>query len=218
MRCIVNVATGPRYVDMQKRLIANFGKEMAITWTDSLPYGCTTHELTPYAFKAHAVKYAITQGFDTVIWMDSSVVPVRPLDPLWELIESRGYWISNNPPFNCGQFTADSALGPLGITREEAFAIPHVIGTAFGLDFRHDIAHRFFNELLWLADDGRAFRGPWTNHNGEASADPRVRGHRHDQTAMSVIAHRLGMQLTEPPKWIVDDAPATEETALIICR
>ena len=82
------------------------------------------------------------------MWLDSSIVPLRPLSSLWKLIEKQGYWFSENLPqgrldlpcWNCGEWTCDSALGPLGITREEAFTIPHVIATAFGLDFSHQVA------------------------------------------------------------------------------
>ncbi len=34
---------------------------------------------------------------------------------------------------------------------------------------------------------------PWKNDEQQVSADPRVRGHRHDQTAASIIAWQLGM-------------------------
>ena len=47
--------------------------------------------------------------------------------------------------------------------------------------------------MLELAVDNITFPGPHNNDNLLASKDRRVKGHRHDQTAMSVIAIRLGM-------------------------
>lgn len=190
MRAIVNVATG-RFVALQDRLRAavergDCGADL-ICWRDEYPPGSPTHEEAPFAFKAFAVQAAMNQGPQSVLWLDSAVMPVKPLAPLWDLIERQGYWFSSNPPYNdpsgpkwnCGQWTCDSALGPLDAKREELFAIPHVIGGAFGLNFRHEIAWDFFREYLRLATERTAFQGPIANENGEASADPRVLGHRH---------------------------------------
>jgi hypothetical protein len=217
VRAVVNVSTGEFYLSQQERLQRLIPNEQLMFWRE-FPAGWPTHGETPYAFKAFAIREAEEKGFGTILWMDSSVVPLRPLEPLWNLIERQGYWFSNNPPHNCGEWTCDSALAPLGITREEAFGIPHVIATAFGLDFGHAVAREFFNRFLESAVRGSAFRGPWNNDDGAASKDPRVRGHRHDQTVASILAYRLGMKLTQPPRWIVDGSFGTEETVLSIHR
>ena len=170
------------------------------SWVDSLPPGSPQHDDSPYAFKVYAIRDAARrQEAQTVLWADSSVHVVKRLDPLWGLIESQGYWLSTNDVDEntfrtCGEWTCDAALEPLGITREEAFKIPQVVATFFGLDFRHQIAVDFLREWERLEKAG-AFKGPWVNTNQEASVDPRVLGHRHDQTAASVIAYRLGMKL-----------------------
>ena len=236
MRAVVNVTYGDvthsgasveiAYGAMADRLTAAViaQGENIIAWRNSFPPGSPSQDETPFGFKAFALA-ATAQTCETLLWCDASIVPLRPLAPLWDLIETQGYWLSANLPhgetaraWTCGEWTADSALEPLGITREEAFQIPHIIGTAFGLDLRHEIARAFLAEYLRLAQDGTAFRGPWNNVGLRASQDPRVLGHRHDQTAASVIAWRLGMRLTTPPAWIVDGIPPTEETVLEIRR
>jgi hypothetical protein len=227
MRAVVNVSFGDdRFLSNHNRLEQALGQrgENLLSLRE-VPPNFPSHKETPFAFKAFAIDKAVRAGAQTIIWADASIVPVRPLAPLWGLIESQGYWFSENLPhgsggaaFTNGQWTADSALEPLGITREESFTFPHVIGTAFGLDLRHEIARRFLEEYLRLAKDGTAFRGPIWNHSRQASKDPRVLGHRHDQSAASVLAWRLGMKLTRPPAWIVDGIPATEETVLEIRR
>jgi hypothetical protein len=227
VRIIVSVATenGHRpFVAMQDRLLQRclrLGSSSLKFWRGELPAGCPTN--IPYAFKVYALLMTAAEHPDcTLLWADSSVYPLQNLEPLWNLIEEQGYWFSNappwhSPPWNCGQWTCDSALPILGITREEAFGITQLHGACFGLDLRHPIANRFL--LQWNLMAGRgAFNGPWSNENGEASADPRVMGHRHDQTAASVIAHKLGMALTEQPKWLTDQIPPTEETFIDIRR
>ena len=238
MRTVVNVATrNERYLVGQGRLrgvldeLAAHGDDVGnfLHWRGDLPPNTPAHRDVPYAFKAFAIEAAIGLGFDSVLWLDSSIIPIRSLIPLWDLIERRGYWFSKNLPYaklgvapwSCGQWCADSALGPLGIDlgdREELFGVPLVIGGAFGLCLRHQVAREFVARYFYLARNSRAFAGPWSNEQGRASADPRVLGHRHDQTVASVIAWRLGMELTTPPEWIVDGAPATEKTVLEIWR
>jgi hypothetical protein len=167
----------------------------------------------PYAFKAHALEAARLKGADLVLWADACILPIRPMDSLWDLIERRGYWFSRNG-FRNGEWCCDAALPLLGITREEAFQQEHVVATTFGLNLRSEIGATFAGEYLRLAQNG-AFRGPWVNNAGEASADPRVRGHRHDQSAASVIAHRLGMELTNPPEWFSYRGGEDERTILM---
>jgi hypothetical protein len=119
---------------------------------------------------------------------------------------------------NCGQWTCDEALPLLGITREQAFEIPQVVGGAFALDFKKSIAANFFSRYMESARNG-SFRGPWTNtFEQKASLDPRVMGHRHDQTAASVIAHNLGMKLTSQPDVFSDGRGDTPSTILRIER
>lgn len=96
--------------------------------------------------------------------------------------------------------------------------IPHVVATTFGISLKHEIGRAFLAEYFRLASETRAFCGPWINASSpdwlsQPGAQERtcangrvsvcgpldVRGHRHDQTAASVIAWRLGMKLTEPP-------------------
>jgi hypothetical protein len=226
MRAVVNVSFGERFLlngSRLERALTAQGENL-IRW-HGLPFGSPTHEETPFAFKAFALHSALEQGATVLLWADSSIVPLQSLDPLWALIEQQGYWFSENfphgrrfGPWTNGQWTSDAALVPLGITRAESFTFPHVIATAFGLDTRQAIAQQFLAEYLRLATEGTAFQGGLSNHDLSMSKDRRVLGHRHDQTAASVIAWRLGMLLTKPPAWIVDGIPATADTILEIRR
>lgn len=241
-RCIVNVATGP-YARGQARLAASlpdFGRihngkswithddpsekreQILMTWCDKLPPGSPTHERVPYGFKAFALNAADQADCKLILWVDASIVPYQSLTDLWGKIERDGYWISNNGWTNA-EWTAESAYRDLGITREENERIPHVVATAFGLNLAHDKGRAFLDEYYRLAET-RAFCGPWWNSNfpeyqGRAGAAPcgdeRVRGHRHDQTAASVIAWKLGMELTNPPAWFAYRGGETTDTVLV---
>jgi hypothetical protein len=176
-----------------------------------------THQQIPYAFKACALKEAVSAGADLLLWCDASILPIRSLEPLWERIERDGYWFSKNG-WNNREWCADSAYPdlfpdtPISVARQINERIPHVVATAFGLNMKADNGREFLDEYYRLASETRAFCGPWIN-TAHPSATPMrqerwrygacgpadVRGHRHDQTAASVIAWRLGMQLTDPP-------------------
>jgi hypothetical protein len=228
MRFVVNVTAGGRYGPMGDRLesiLKRQGQEYRI-WRE-LPKDCPPHGEVPYAFKLFAIRSALERyGEPVVLWADSSIVPIRSLEFLWDLIERQGYWFSENlpygkqdgPSYTCGQWACDAALPLLGITRETALEIPQVIATAFGLDFRTATARSFF-EAWWRLMP--AFKGAWWDPRSpvyEGSKDSRVLGHGHDQSAASVVAWRAGFRLTRPPAWIVDGIPATSETVLEIHR
>jgi hypothetical protein len=89
--------------------------------------------------------------------------------------------------------------------------LPHVSSAAFGFSLRHPAGQLAFQDFCDLANTD-AFCGPWANSNGPdrdryqldylrdlyptAPCGPAdVRGHRHDQTALSVIAWRFGLEL-----------------------
>lgn len=225
-RCIVNVATDS-YVRGQMRLedVLQAQCEFLVKWTNELPAGSPPHRARgvcgapehlciPYAFKAHALKAAAAQGYTTLLWCDACIVPVRPLAPLWERIERDGYWFAPCG-FSNAEWTCDEAYhwlfpgAQLEPSRAINSAIPHVVATAFGISMEHEIGRQFLDEYLRLAAT-RAFIGPW--HNTNAGPPPKGRnqerrwgpcgppstlGHRHDQTAASVIAWRLGMKLDD---------------------
>jgi hypothetical protein len=154
---------------------------------------------------------------DLILWLDSAILPLRSLEPLWRQIEEVGYFIPANPGMWNYEWTADSAYDDLFpvISRDAAIAlnrqVPHCSSAAFGFNLRLWIGQRAYSEFSRLANTG-AFCGPWANSNGPdrdryqidylkelyptaPCGPPDVRGHRHDQTALSVIAWRLGMKL-----------------------
>jgi hypothetical protein len=209
-RVIVSVATGPRFCGGMRRLkekldmLPNGAGAVTDFWYDRFPPG-PTHDEIPYGFKVSAIEKALADGHDAILWLDSSVVPIQPLDPVWDLLDSQGYWFSQNYDYTVGQFCCDEALKIMSLTREEADRIPLVIGTAFGLNFEHWRIKAFFDTWRFLMRKG-AFNGPWTSH-------------RHDQTVASVICGIFKLTLTQPPKFIVEDfQQPTEETVFTICR
>jgi hypothetical protein len=221
--CIVNVAIGAWHPRGQERLAASLDavgfNGHRLFYRDTLPSGSPSHTDIPYAFKPHAVAEARRLGFEQVLWVDAAVWAIKDLSPVWAHIDQHGYLFFLNG-FTTGQWCADAALGPLGITREESFSYPHMMACVMGFDFRNERTNRFLDEWIARANDGVTFVGAWRNDQQQVSSDTRVLGHRHDQTAASVIAHRMGMQNWLPSQdtfllYYTDGATPKESVCLL---
>lgn len=190
-RAVVSVATGHfrRGQDRLKAALDRAG-ECGHYWSH-LPSDWPTHEKIPYAFKACALKATADRGFDTLLWCDACILPVKPLDSLWERIEREGYWVSNNgwanaewtadsaypdlfPEFRTDPSDNDSRAGDRALqssyfngerAREVNKDIPHVVATAFGISLKSDVGSQFLDKYYRLATQTKAFCGPWINSN-----------------------------------------------------
>jgi len=198
--CLVNFANGQeRYIKGQARLKRTFlehgYKGDFAFYTDESQLGCPMHKKMPYAFKAYALMEQFKKGYDILIWADSLITLERPFQSVLKRIKKNGYILPLNG-WTTGQWCSDSALKTLDITREEAFNIPHLMACLMAWDCSVERNRIFLESYLARAKDG-TFQGDWKNNNKQVSTDARVLGHRHDQTAASVIAFKLGMKFDE---------------------
>lgn len=189
---------GTHFATMQKRLAKTameqgFDGDYLFFNNEAQLVGCPPHSEVPYAFKAYALQEAKKRGYELVLWADSSISIIRPWAYIEHQIVKDGYLFMASG-FNSGEWCSDAALKTLGITREESFNYPHLMACCMGFDLREPAAKAFLKRYLELAGDGVTFKGAYTNNNHEVSTDDRVRGHRHDQTAASIIACKLGME------------------------
>jgi len=142
--------------------------------------GCPKHMDNPYAFKIYGIDYAISQGYEKILWLDSSVVAKRSLDRVWKKIDEQGY-IMQEAGHYVGRWCNDSTLNYFGLTREEANGMLMYGNAGFlGLDFTQPIAQEFFRQWKESMLAG-CFVGSWDDH-------------RHDMTCGSIIANRLKMK------------------------
>ncbi len=208
-RAVVSCGVGAWFPRGQKRLresLEPFG-ETLIQWVDEYPPESPTHEKSPYEFKAHAMLEA-SEHADLVLWADSSLWAVKPLDALWDHLEAIGYmfWRDGHA---LGQWTHDAALERFGWTRDEAMTISLPSGGIWGLDMRREQSQEFMRRYVELAAEGIVLPGEWTNVGNECSEDPRCKGHRHDMCLMSYLAYDMGMlDWINPPHFFAYSLPA----------
>jgi hypothetical protein len=199
--CIVSVGvTGRESYAIKaaklKKDVENLGYSNFI-WIDAYPPNSPSHHQINFAFKAHAIQYALSQGYKKILWLDSVAVPIKKMDKINSILDTTGYFFVDEG-FDVGSWCKDEALPYLNITRENSFNIPQVAGKHFGLNFNFKQSHDFFSQyFLYATVHGeKVFHGSTSNTNNAISNDNRVRGHRHDQIVASVICHNMKFSIS----------------------
>lgn len=195
-RAIVSFANhSGRYVQNLARLSDslrnNFDGDF-IGFVGEASLGAPLHSEAPYEFKVLAIDKVRQQGYTSVIWLDSSVFAIANVVPIFERLEKQGL-VFQEAGHMLGTWSNDATLNYFGLTRDEALKVPMIGNAGFlGFDFTKQIAQDFFNK--WVQSmNANLFKGAWNNDNKTESQDERCRGHRHDMSASSAIAHKLGV-------------------------
>jgi len=159
------------------------------------------------AFKTFCFLEAQRHGYNEVLWIDSPIITLRKLEPVFSLLCQNNYILfNNNYGQTLGQWCSDEVLALHQISRESALQIPETPTSAIGLDLSSELGNEFLKRWHSFCTDGLTCRGTsspirstedhyaiaW-NKDGCISSDVRVGGHRHDQTAASIVAHQLGL-------------------------
>ena len=221
--CILNFATrtNPTYVKGQKRLARSLKehgfKGDFIQWNAEHQFSCPQHKRVPYAFKPYGLKWAKDKGYDLALWLDASFWVTKPLDGIFNIIENHGYLMQNDGN-RLGNWAHDKCLEKFGITRDEAMQIRMFSAGCTGLNFHNEKATDFLDQWIQCSQDGESFQGPWVNKNKSISKDQRCKGHRHDMSIGTLIAHKLNMKYQ--PAWSIFTYGYQKEhpNVYMICR
>lgn len=202
---VCTIGIGGTYPWLVARLIQRFAAYApsynVAAWVNVLPHGTPTliengYDYTPYAAKVFALESVRRAGADIGILIDAAFFPIRDILPLVQHVERQGYYLCANG-FKVGEWSSDRCLAAMDVTREDAFTIEEISSYCVGLDFRNPRALELLYHWQRCALDPAIIPGPHSSAPGErnpgfVSSDPRVKGHRHDQTALSIVAHRMG--------------------------
>lgn len=200
-RCITNLATPGReaYLKGQVRLhesLMSIGhKDGWLPYTGKYPPGCPSHQESPYAFKYYAMKEAFKRDYDLVLWLDSSMVVLQSLEPIWKVIKEEGFICFDNPGCIEATWTTKRCLDLIGCSVEEAKTFSQVCGGCVGYNRRHEKAKALFDRMFQLGEQREAFLGgSGENHEG-------YRDHRHDQSCLSYLHRKFGFK-RQPMDWL----------------
>ena len=88
----------------------------------------------PYSFKIFAMIEAQKQGFKNVLWLDSALLPLKNIKPLFDRIEKNGAFLDERPSpgreFYIFTSTRKLLFEKTGV---DVCASPHLVTTVFGL-------------------------------------------------------------------------------------
>jgi hypothetical protein len=198
--CIVNFAKGLWFPKGQTRLVKSIRESgyhgTVMLFGEESDVGAPSHEDVHYGFKPYSILAAKNAGFDLVLWLDTSMRATSNLQPAFDCMMADGLYL-----WQCdgivGEWSSDKCLESFGVTRESAMNIRECGSGAIGFNFNHWTGLSFFNNVMQhLAD----FQADWTNDQGQVSTDPRVKGHRHDQTVISLVRHQMGLDVMHQRK------------------
>lgn len=177
---VVNFST-KQYILGQQRLSRSLNGYKQLMLSDYTSIGSPSHQESPYEFKL----WAIEAGFkydDIVLWADSSLWRVGDISVIESIIKKDGYFFTEAGHW-VGDWTNQFTRNYFNLTAEEA-KVPggmFMFSAGFiGFDKNSPIAQDFLSQWKASAKAG-CFRGSVLNH-------------RHDQSAGSIIAQRMGLK------------------------
>jgi hypothetical protein len=183
-KCVVSFADGSgdyrkKLNRLQESLRRNTDADL-LMFTDYKQINSQPHQVIPYKFKAMAINEAAKLGYDLILWCDSPLVAIKPLDGLFYYIEQKGYVFFDNIGHSLGQWTNQKSLDYFGKTREEALNIKMIMACCMGFNLNNLTSANFLDQYISLADE--LYPGSWQDH-------------RHDQTVASFLIDQLGMNI-----------------------
>jgi len=157
---------------------------------DSLP--AEYDQDCPYNIKAAAFEWAVNEGYEIILWLDASFWALRDVHPMLDIINGKGYYMGMSG-YNCAQTCSDNQLKYFGISRDQAELTVETSSGIMGFNIENPKGKEFVQQFISAAKDG-AFKGSRLHDN--QSNDPRFLFCRQDQSCASIIADKLGMELT----------------------
>lgn len=168
----------------------------------SYPDYCTPHNVIPYKFKFDLIQRARGDGYNRIVWVDSSLRILQ--DPV-QLIGDEGVFMFDNIGHPLWKYISDKALSNLGISEAQLKDIPQTWGGALGFDFTRDKAGEIFAEIVRQSTMG--------SFEDSGSKRPGFVSHRHDQACISGILWKADYKLL-PYGLIAARADVTPQTVI----
>jgi hypothetical protein len=213
-KCIINAAIGQWYPKGQERLKNSLeGKfDGDLLMFESFPT-LGYDETNIYNVKASCLEYAISQGFELILWADCSMYAVKNTQAIFDILETDGFYVETNG-MNAAQECSDNCLAYFNVNRNDAEYLPMCSSGLIGVNMKHEKGKLFAEKWIKAAKDG-AFAGSRL-HDGQ-SMDFRFKWHRQDQSAASIIANQLGLKMYPLGKFM-NYAPSDNQNLIFLCQ
>lgn len=204
--CIVNYSSG-NYIAGQKRLkqsLIDNGYSGDFLFFDDTDSRFPAQSKIPYGFKLKAVSLAIDKGYKYILWLDSNLVCIRKPVKIFSIVKEKGIYVYSPYADKMGYWCSDLALQSFSLERDDSYKIDELCAAIVGLNVDSKTSNDIFTEWNNFANDGKTFKGlsekyeikdSFINLDNIVSKDNCVKGHRHDQTALSFLAWKYKLDI-----------------------
>ncbi len=121
----------------------------------------------PYAFKAYAMQEAYLLGYQNILWLDSSMTPVRDLTSFFHMLEVHGYFAmtsgSNIKAEVDKGWINRQALAAMKINYQIAAKVPHITTPVFGINTASPKGREILKQFCRMAEEKKSFFCDWVD-------------------------------------------------------
>lgn len=202
--CIISCGIGGHYPVGIKRLARSLHFEGwagdTMFWTD-YPEGCPKHVgAGQYNFKLYAFEAAYRKGYRVILWADSSLWAVKNPMRIFDYVSEHGLYFFKSG-YSLAQTAPDRLCEYAGVNREDLLNVSEFATGLVGINFDNPLGQTFFKEWRKMMDAG-LFAGNRV-HDEQDSPDPLFLHARQDQSAASMVLHKMGVKTAgEDFNWI----------------
>lgn len=176
-RVIVNVST-KKYWKGQDRLVTtlkNNNNAQVLAYRHESDVGALSHKESMYGFKPKAMEKAYELGFRTILWLDASMYVIKNLEPIFNIIERKGYFFQDSGWMN-NRWTTPEVKNYFGTDSGKMIS-----SGVLGLDLNSFEGKEFYERWLKAMEDGM-FNGSHDDF-------------RHDQSCASLIIENMKLNI-----------------------
>lgn len=183
---------------LQRSLIFN-GWAGDLLMLKDYPVNSPSHQENPYAFKPYLFNHVFNLGYKVALWLDSSFWAVRNPMPMLDFINDNGlYFFKSGYPLSAT--ATDYLLSVSDEVRENLIDVPEFATGAIGINIENPNGKEFFSRWFNYCDIG-AFRGN-RSHDENDSKHHLFKFSRQDQSAASMVLHKMGIRNIDAPEWV----------------
>jgi hypothetical protein len=217
--CIISVGVGGAYpfgVDRLERSLIHHGWAGRTMFWKDYPVGCPLHAGPgQYAFKIYSFLEAFRLGHRVVLWCDSSLYAIKDVMPVFDYIADNGLFLFKSG-YSLSATATDRMLEAAEEEREDLVDVPEFATGCVGIDIDSEKGETFFQQWMLMMEQG--FFGGNRILDAKDSTHPLFQFSRQDQSAASMVLHKMGITEAGHDKRWVSYYPQEEESTIFFVK
>jgi len=215
--CIISVGAGGAYrygIDRLERSLHYHGWAGTMFWRE-LEEGWPSHfGDQQYGFKLFAFERAIDAGHKVVLWCDSSLYAIKDPMPIFDYICDHGIFLFKSG-YPLSATATDRMLEFAEERRDHLIDVPEFATGCVGIDINHPNGHAFLSG--WLDYYSAGMFGGSRSYDPRDSEHPLFKFSRQDQSAASMVLHKMGItEAGHEKEWVSYYPSETKNTIFFV--